>query len=128
MPLRDMAQLMRQHGGHFIASVHGANQPQMHAKIATRQGKRIDAAVADQEQFDIDRIKLAELKGFKALKFTVEMLRNSARVGLRDLPEAFRSERFDAGLVDQVTPAAAPSADVVPEPVTRSRHVLHFLP
>ena len=44
-----MAQLMGQHGGHLIGAGDGTDQPQMHAKIATRQGKGIDAAVADQK-------------------------------------------------------------------------------
>ena len=49
MPLRDMAQLVRQHGGHLIGAGDRTDQPQMHAKIAARQGKGIDAAVADQK-------------------------------------------------------------------------------
>ena len=50
MALRDVAHLMRQHGGHFIGAAHRANQPEVHAKITAGQGKRVDAPVADQEK------------------------------------------------------------------------------
>ena len=45
-----MAQLMRQDGGQLIAVGYQPDQPEMHAHVAARQGKRVDAAVAYQHQ------------------------------------------------------------------------------
>ena len=50
MPLGDMAHFMGQHRGQFIRIGHSPHQAQMHPKVATRQGKGIDAAVANQEK------------------------------------------------------------------------------
>ncbi len=44
---------------------------------------------------------MARLKGLAAFRFTVERLRDSARMILRDGPEAVRSARLDALLVDE---------------------------
>ncbi|MGA8744229.1 MAG: glycosyltransferase [Terracidiphilus sp.] len=44
---------------------------------------------------------LARLKGFAALRFTLERVRNSARMVLRDGPKAVRTANVEALLVDQ---------------------------
>jgi UDP:flavonoid glycosyltransferase YjiC (YdhE family) len=44
---------------------------------------------------------LARLKGFAALRFTLERVRNSARMVLRDGPNAVRTANVEALLVDQ---------------------------
>src|SRR5579863_8035831 len=44
---------------------------------------------------------LARLKGFAALRFTLERVRNSARMVLRDGPQAVRAANVEALLVDQ---------------------------
>lgn len=45
------------------------------------------------------------------MRFTVEMLRCSAEVTLREAPELIRREGIDALLVDQVTPAGSTVAE-----------------
>lgn len=45
--------------------------------------------------------RLGELKGLATFKFTVERVRNTARMVLRDGPEAVRGEDIDALLVDE---------------------------
>lgn len=45
--------------------------------------------------------QLAELKGIPAFRFTLERVRNSARMVLRDGPDAVRTARVDALLVDE---------------------------
>ncbi len=44
---------------------------------------------------------LAQLKGFAALRFTLERVRNSARMVLRDGPEAVRAANVEGLLVDE---------------------------
>lgn len=44
---------------------------------------------------------LAHLKGFAALRFTLERIRNTARMTLREGPEAVRTSRVEALLVDE---------------------------
>ena len=44
---------------------------------------------------------LAQLKGFAALRFTLERVRNSARMVLRDGPEAVRTANVEGLLVDE---------------------------
>ncbi len=46
--------------------------------------------------------RLARLKGFAALRFTFERVRNSARMVLRDGPEAVRAANVEGLLVDEV--------------------------
>ena len=48
----------------------------------------------------LDR-RLGELTGLSALRFTVERIKNTARMILRDGPEAVRAARIDALLVDE---------------------------
>ena len=48
MPLGDVAEFVRQHRGQFIFAIDDGNQPKMHAKIAPRQGKGIDAAITSK--------------------------------------------------------------------------------
>jgi MGT family glycosyltransferase len=45
--------------------------------------------------------RLGELKGLATFRFTVERVRNTARMILRDGPEAVRREKVDAMLVDE---------------------------
>lgn len=45
--------------------------------------------------------RMARLSGFAALRFTLDRVRNSARMVLRDAPEAVRAARVDALLVDE---------------------------
>ena len=64
------------------------------------------------DEFDPDRIaesfrKLGELAGFEAVRFTVDMMKRRAGVGLRDLPSCLREDRIDGLVVDQVVPAGA---------------------
>ncbi len=67
---------------------------------------------------EIDRgtAKLAELSGLAAVKLTVELLKWSAEVSLRDLPDAMRAERIDAVVTDQVSPAGGCAADLLKVP------------
>ena len=44
---------------------------------------------------------MARLKGFAAFRFTLERVRNSARMVLRDGPQAVRAANVDALLVDE---------------------------
>jgi hypothetical protein len=50
VPLRDMAEFMRQHRGQFVGRGRQRDQAQVHAHVAARQRKGIDAAVAHQER------------------------------------------------------------------------------
>ena len=50
MPLGDVAQFMAQYRRQLVTVAHRANQAQMHAQVATRQRKGIDAAVTNQKQ------------------------------------------------------------------------------
>ena len=45
--------------------------------------------------------RMARLKGFAAFRFTLERVRNSARMVLRDGPQAVRAANVDALLVDE---------------------------
>lgn len=45
--------------------------------------------------------RMARLSGLAALRFTLERVRNSARMVLRDAPDAVRAARIDALLVDE---------------------------
>jgi zeaxanthin glucosyltransferase len=45
--------------------------------------------------------RLSELKGLAVLRFTVERVKNTARMILRDGPEAVRAEKLDALLIDE---------------------------
>src|SRR3974390_1974356 len=45
--------------------------------------------------------KMSRLKGLAAFQFTVERVKNSARMVLRDGPEAVRKAKVEALLVDQ---------------------------
>ncbi len=51
----------------------------------------------------LDRLdrQLGELKGFETFRFTVERVRNTARMILRDGPDAVRRANVDALLVDE---------------------------
>lgn len=69
-----------------------------------------------QSEFSSDglarqRAKLGELSATAALRHTIEMLRLSAKVLLRDAPQAVRALGLDALVVDQVTPAGGTVAD-----------------
>jgi len=66
--------------------------------------------------FEADKAKLASLTGFAALKFTGQLLKQAATIGIRDLPAAFGSTGVEAILVDQVSPAAACVGDVIALP------------
>ena len=50
MALRHMAEFMRQHGGQLICTADHGNQAGVHAHVAARQRKGIDAAVSYQKQ------------------------------------------------------------------------------
>ena len=50
MALRHMAEFMRQHGGQLICTADHGNQAGVHAHVAARQRKGIDAAVSHQKQ------------------------------------------------------------------------------
>src|ERR1700685_2129317 len=45
--------------------------------------------------------RLSEWKGLAVLRFTVERVKNTARMILRDGPEAVRAEKLDALLIDE---------------------------
>ena len=47
MSLGDVAQFMAQYRRQLVTVAHRANQAQMHAQVATRQRKGIDAAVTN---------------------------------------------------------------------------------
>lgn len=49
--------------------------------------------------------ELGRLRGLAAIRFTAEMLRQSAAIVLRDAPAAVSAAKVDAMLVDQVAPA-----------------------
>ena len=50
MALGHMAQLMGQDGSQLIPARHNAHQPEMHPKVGSGQGKRIDRPVPPQQQ------------------------------------------------------------------------------
>ena len=52
MALRDVRQLVREHGGQLVARRRHGNQPKVDADEAARQRERIDAAFTDQEQLE----------------------------------------------------------------------------
>jgi zeaxanthin glucosyltransferase len=55
---------------------------------------------------NLDR-RLGQLKGLAALRFTAERLKNTARMVLRDGPEAVRAAHLDALLVDEAEAAGS---------------------
>ncbi len=57
-------------------------------------------------------VTLGGMSALEGLRYTVEMMRLSAAVTLRDLPTVIRAERIDALLVDQVNPAAGTIAEL----------------
>ncbi len=74
--------------------------------------------VKEHADGEIDRstAKLAEMSGLAAVKLTVELLKWSAEVSLRDLPDAMRAERIDGVVTDQVSPAGGCAADLLKVP------------
>lgn len=57
--------------------------------------------------------KLGQLSGRAALKYTVDLLKNSATVLLRDAPSVIKEAGIEALLVDQVTPEGGSVADAL---------------
>ena len=49
MPLRDVAELVRQHRGQLVPAADHAQQAQVQAEVAPRQGEGVDRAVAPHE-------------------------------------------------------------------------------
>ena len=54
---------------------------------------------------------LGRLRGLKAMRFTVELLRQGAEVLLKEGPEVARREKFDGMVVDQISAAGGTVAD-----------------
>lgn len=64
-------------------------------------------------EYETDKAKLGQLRGFSAVRFTGVMLRKAATVVLRDAPQAFRDGGVEGVVVDQVSPAGASVAQVL---------------
>ncbi len=54
---------------------------------------------------------LGQLSGGKALRFTIQVIRDAARLWLRDMPAAVQTGGIEGLVVDQFTPAAATVAE-----------------
>jgi MGT family glycosyltransferase len=61
--------------------------------------------------------QLGRLSGLKAVRFTVELLRRGVATLLREAPDAIRTAKIDALLVDQVVPAGNTVAEVLGLPL-----------
>lgn len=55
--------------------------------------------------------QLGNLSGFKALQYTIKWITNTAKMSLRDAPEAIKAAGIEALLVDQVTPEGGTVAE-----------------
>jgi zeaxanthin glucosyltransferase len=61
--------------------------------------------------------QLGRLSGLKAMRFTVELLRRGVATLLREAPDAIRTAKIEALLVDQVMPAGNTVAEVLGVPL-----------
>ena len=89
-----------QHRGHEVA-IFGIVDTEAAVRAAGIEFRRIGAE--DYSPGTLKRLdeQLARLKGIAALRFTLERVRHSTRMILRDGPEAVRSANVDALLVDE---------------------------
>lgn len=55
--------------------------------------------------------QLGNLSGFKALQYTIKSIANTAKMSLRDAPEAIKAAGIEALLVDQATPEGGTVAE-----------------
>ena len=109
MTLCHMAELMRQHGGEFIATADDPDQTQVQTKISAWQGKRVDAAVTAKH----------DLPGKTLVKFRRQISAQSCR-SKQGLPDRLHIVAQD-GVIDIVRIAVDLTGDAVSEAPLRRR-------
>lgn len=67
---------------------------------------------------------LGGMTALRALRYTIDMMRQAAEVTLRDLPAVIAGEGIDAFLVDQVNPAAGTVAEIAGLPFVKVANAL----
>lgn len=83
---------------------------------AKARAARLEFAPIGADEYPPGRIqenaeRLGKMSGPRGLHFTVSLLRNEAKVHLRDVPGELKRLKIDGLLVDQVSPAAGSGAE-----------------